>query len=609
MRPLAFRIRDFKSIVDSGICVLSGDNITVLAGQNEAGKTAVLTALRDFDLEEDVPPRTQDYQPDGRFDASPRVSVQFEFDIEHVITELRDDNKSIPEAAIGRLRRENVIWVTRDLETGRFALEPEIMDLWEPAERGEEAANSASQEAPKEEEVVELPEPEPLSAEGFAAWLRNYWPSFVYFDSFSDSLPREVEFQDLRSPKKPAAPPTAATGAASSSRAAPKVASSVLDFVTMAELDLERVQTLAEQDKTLGNYLSSRSAAVTGDFLTYWKQKVDGEETVHLRVRHLRDSEGTLKLAFYVHDKIDQYPDQRSKGFLWFLSFYLRLAAARKRTPDKARLLLIDEPGSYLHARAQQDVLHLFEDRIAPKDQIIYSTHSPYLIPPDRLHRLRIVLKLTDAGTKVLNRLTHPELRGEDFADSLSPVITAIGIDITQSIGFNKQRNLFVEGISDLMYLTSWARSFRPELLEQFNIFPGSGATTIPLLGSLFIGWGLRFIVLLDNDEQGKAIREKLMRELSIAPARIVHPRDAKNIEDLLSHEDFRALLGKMDEALTLQPGEAPSSAIRRQGIDKVLLARTYSENVASGKWTLTRKSQDAIARLLTNIGDAWGKQ
>ncbi len=259
--------------------------------------------------------------------------------------------------------------------------------------------------------------------------------------------------------------------------------SSVNDFVLMADLDIDRINALAENDKALGNYLNHCGAAITGDFLTYWKQKVDKDETVDLRVRHLRDSAGTLKLAFYVHDKSDQYPDQRSKGFLWFLSFYLKLAAAQKRYPERRQILLIDEPGSYLHARAQRDVLHLLESRIALKDQVIYSTHSPYLIPSDRLHRLRIVLKKTASGTKVLDRLTHPDLRDAEFADSLSPVISAIGIDISQSITFNKQKNIFVEGISDYMYLTSWARRFNPELIDQFNVFPGTGATTIPTLG------------------------------------------------------------------------------------------------------------------------------
>jgi predicted ATP-dependent endonuclease of OLD family len=185
-------------------------------------------------------------------------------------------------------------------------------------------------------------------------------------------------------------------------------------------------------------------------------------------------------------------------------------------------------------------------------------------------------------------------------------VIAAIGIDISQSINFNKERNLFVEGISDLMYVTAWARMFRPELIEKFNIFPGTGATTIPLLASLFIGWGFKFVVMLDNDDQGQSTRGKLTRDLSIMPSRIVHPRDAKAIEDLLSPEDFRALLSAMDNSLTLSACETPTAAIRRQSVDKVLLARTFSERAPNAKPTLTKKSNEGINRLLTDIIDAW---
>jgi hypothetical protein len=427
--------------------------------------------------------------------------------------------------------------------------------------------------------------------------------SLVYFEAFQDSLPRQADFNDIK-----AAVDSSKTGdtAGSAPPPAQKVSSSVLDFVLMADLDIDRIKVLSDNDKTLGNYLSHCGAAITGDFLTYWKQKVDKEETVDLRVRHLRDSTGTLKLAFYVHDKSDQYPDQRSKGFLWFLSFYLKLAAAQRRYPERRRILLIDEPGSYLHARAQRDVLHLLESRIAMKDQVVYSTHSPYLTPPDRLHRLRIVVKKTAWGTKVLDRLTHPDLRDAEFADSLSPVISAIGIDISQSITFNRQKNLFVEGISDYMYLTAWARKFRPEFNEQFNIFPGTGATTIPMLGSLFVGWGFKFVALLDNDDQGHNSYKKLNYELSVPEARLVRPKDAKTIEDLFSHEDFRDLLAGVDASLTLNSGERPSAAIGRQNVDKVLLARSYSERAET--INLTKKSEDAIRRLLTELWDAWDK-
>jgi len=159
------------------------------------------------------------------------------------------------------------------------------------------------------------------------------------------------------------------------------------------------------------------------------------------------------------------------------------------------------------------------------------------------------------------------------------------------------------------MYISAWARLFRPELTEKFNIFPGTGATTIPLLASLFIGWGFKFVAALDNDEQGRSIRDKLIRELLIPPGRIVHPKDAKAIEDLMSPEDFRSLLGALDSSLTLAPAEAPTAAIKRQGVDKVLLARTFSERAASAKITLTKKSHEAINRLLSDILEAWQVQ
>ena len=110
-------------------------------------------------------------------------------------------------------------------------------------------------------------------------------------------------------------------------------------------------------------------------------------------------------------------------------------------------------------------------------------------------------------------------------------------------------------GISDLLYLGSWASIFKPELLEKFNVFPGTGAPTLLLLGSLFTGWGFKFVVLLDNDDQGKSIRKKLIRDLLVPASRVVHPKDAKTIEDL-SPEDFRALLAEMDNSLSLNAGE-----------------------------------------------------
>lgn len=643
MIPKAFRIRDFKSIVDSGICPLSGDSITVLAGQNEAGKTAILTALRDFDLPKGSAPRTPEFIPEGRYDAAPCVSVEFEIDLKDIVVNLTNDGLMVPSSALEHLRKHSRLWIEKDLLEGLFKLDPRVKVFWEQ----EGAMSNRS--------VIDMINPEPpsqmrlLEPDEFAAWLRDYWPTFIYFDSFGDTLPREVEIDDVLPQKKdktveqpPASeintekyaealkalrtlslpagtqthapnpiPPSTETPRSSgvparlrkkTRKGAPQP---VLDFLTLSGVDLDRLVSLSGQDKALGNYLQTCAAKITGDFLTYWKQKTGDEETVVLNVRHLRDEEGTLKLAFFVRDRVDQYPEQRSKGFLWFLSFYLRLAAAEQRGQTTTRVLLIDEPGSYLHARAQRDVLHLFEDRIAKKQHIIYSTHSPFLLPPDKIHRIRVVLKSSRKGTILLDRLTHPELRGEEFTDTLSPIITAIGLDIREALTFAKQHNLLVEGMSDLMYLSAWAKVYLPELVTTVNIFPGTGASSIPAHASLFLGWGLPFAVLLDRDGHGNSAKEKLERELAVPKETIVQPQNALTIEDIFTPEDFQMILRELDRSLLMKEGEQPSAAVRRLKVDKILLARTFAEQVSKEELTLRSGSEKRIKELLEQINHA----
>ena len=88
LTPVAFRIRHFRSITDSGECRLSGDRITVLAGQNEAGKTAVLTALRDFDLDEGEAPVTPEYRPDGKYEVESSAAVMFHVEVDSLVEQL-----------------------------------------------------------------------------------------------------------------------------------------------------------------------------------------------------------------------------------------------------------------------------------------------------------------------------------------------------------------------------------------------------------------------------------------------------------------------------------------------------------------------------------------
>ena len=107
-------------------------------------------------------------------------------------------------------------------------------------------------------------------------------------------------------------------------------------------------------------------------------------------IQAIQVKSGKPYLEFWIKDEGERlYPKQRSRGVRWFLSFYMELKASACEN-SKPLVLLVDEPGVSLHARAQEDVLKVFED-ISQKIQVIYTTHSPHLVEINKLHRVLAV--------------------------------------------------------------------------------------------------------------------------------------------------------------------------------------------------------------------------
>ena len=201
----------------------------------------------------------------------------------------------------------------------------------------------------------------------------------------------------------------------------------VQDFAKVSDLDLDKVINSTDSQQRR-NLLSRHSAKISGDFKGYWEQAelelVAEPDGGNLRLG-VREFGNTLLFK----------TEQRSKGFQWFLSFYLRLNAEQ----DQGRnVILIDEPGLYLHAKAQQDVLKVFEN-ISEASQIIISTHSPYLIDTHRLDRVRLISKDDQIGTRIENKI-H---KGAE-AETLTPIITAIGLDLSSEFSIAGKKNVFV---------------------------------------------------------------------------------------------------------------------------------------------------------------------
>lgn len=151
---------------------------------------------------------------------------------------------------------------------------------------------------------------------------------------------------------------------------------------------------------------------------------------------------------------------ERSAGFVWFFSFLVKFAQVKD--DESPVVLLLDEPGLTLHGKAQADLLRFFKEKLAPHHQIIYSTHSPFMVPADELASIRIVEDQIDTSAprrKPLGTKVREDVLTRD-PDTLFPLQGALGYEISQSLFIGKN-TLLVEGPGDIVYAHALSDALR----------------------------------------------------------------------------------------------------------------------------------------------------
>lgn len=231
----------------------------------------------------------------------------------------------------------------------------------------------------------------------------------------------------------------------------------------------------------------------------------------------------------------------RSKGFNWFFSF---LVWFKKIQEDKksSYILLLDEPGLNLHAAAQSNLLKFFKD-LSDDYQIIYSTHSPFMIKSESLNKVRTVLE-TENGSIISESIQEKD------PNTLFPLQAALGYDIAQNL-FISEYNLLVEGVSDLLYLQLFSsilqENGRVGLDEKITIVPIGGLDKVSTFISLLRSNELKMVCLLDTfkDAKGKAKLDDLIEQKIISEKKIrffnnyLEGYATADIEDIFTKADY----------------------------------------------------------------------
>jgi hypothetical protein len=327
--------------------------------------------------------------------------------------------------------------------------------------------------------------------------------------------------------------------------------------------------------------LENVSNVLTDDVRKYWTQnselrvqpditqrterRNDGQHSIldELKIR-IWDNRHSLSLPFTEH----------SAGFQWFFSFLAAFSVYEHGDPPV--VILLDEPAVGLPAKAQADFLRFIEERLTRRSQVIYTTHSPFMVQPGKLERVRLV---EDRGTEHGAIVTSDVLTRD--RDTLFPLQGALGYDLVQHL-FVTENNLVVEGTSDYAYLKVisdyLASKSQVHLDPKWSIVPVGGADLIPTFVAL-LGNRLKITVVVDSRKGGHQRLDRMAKDGYLEQQRIivldeVLGRNAADIEDFFEEDEYFLLYNKaFDKTLKSKDltGSDPIVAriARHEGVDR----------------------------------------
>ncbi len=586
MKFKSFKIKNYKSIVDTGEVILSGhDNITVFAGQNESGKSSVLEALNSFET--------------GKFDADSKpfttkgtlvqsVSCTFEVDdnkllLEQLTQGMRDeyepeigeDDPIFDDKKIKNIK-EFTLTRTYPNSTGKSQLDitPDVFEIVKAAILDREVEEEATREDGTiekkiaKEKIIDIGDDNSNMASIF--W-NNVAPKIILFNDFCDLLPDRITLADLKAKKTDVKGYQAVKNLEKILK---------LNFVDLYEKDdLEREAIRDEHNNTF-----------SVDFQQAWGQKIHNDNKIEVKYDfEKRDTDDTSYVNFYTETKDRQKlkPHQRSKGLIWFLSFWIELNA--QNSSDQQLVLLADEPGLYLHVKAQADILKLFKKLSGEGHQILYTTHSPNLIESEKLNRIKLVLNDPKEGT-ILESVTTSKIDSQNKQDALQPVANAIGFSISD-FALSSPKNVILEGVSDYFYYLGMRKILGRK--EGYSFVPGIGVRKQNTLVSFCVGYGIDWVAVFDDDSTRGQDSQKTFTDIKenlfngddvTAKLKMYTTTGISSVENMFTVNDMKLV----DDKLAVKADSAKSVGDKR----KVVFAKSFYEKVEGNQ--ITKKKLDA---------------
>lgn len=513
MKYKSFRIKNYKAIKDLTIEV-DKPKLTPIIGLNETGKSSILQAVFSFDY-------TNDDQYNSEFVNISYIKNKFdnkslpeiEAEIENIDTNIIIENaldyfmkkKKDEFLTMSQYRHENGFKEKEYLEPIKELISTKLKELFSNShntlkikrtfntensfyileninfETIDEQMNTNGYYNEKITIYIELSEFREMIIRSIVFYL----PNIIYIDDFKDIVPEEIKKGNQWYPYI---------------EEIFEKNNENIDKFSKYEL-ADRQTVLADIKADLNESLSQLwdkmhiSKTIRDEFKTLdidlrFENNIFQFLVVDLREK--RENGKSREVVFPVN--------MRSKGFQWFFNFFIKMKYNWKHTDDEdyGSIILLDEPGVYLHTTFQSELVKVLRD-LSKNNIIFYTTHLENMVNPKVVKIAEINVAKRNNEDVTIEKIT--KIDDNKNLGEITPIINALKIDNFPLVHYN-EKIIITEGMTDKIFLNLLQEA---ELLDKsIKIIPGSGVSNLGTLISLSIGITSKYVVIFDSDKAGR---------------------------------------------------------------------------------------------------------
>lgn len=568
----SFEVQNFRGLEDVSLN-FSKNDLLLLLGLNESGKTSILKAIEAFDFNNDPEPSKL-----KSFFTSIRNKQDIDCSEPCIITADIIFNEPLEYSFFRKILKaaEFTTQVRTEVETFLNTInqkqEVKVSRII-PFTNGSPGKSYYKFEGYK-------PFSDSKLEKVLAQEIIRRCPFILYFEDFQDSIPDKI-FTSKRSDAYNAAWYEIIDGLFYNTDNSYSIKKYEGYFSKNAPREDDARSVLKKVNKTLQQTFTEKWEDLSG-VQEIEEAEIDYNSAKKYFEIKITEKDGT---TYSVHE--------RSKGAVWYLAFLMKTEFRRKKLREGSGkpIYLIDEPASNLHSTAQQKMVEDFF-KLVEDTTLIYTTHSRYLISPSNVKNTYVVqrsegvVKCTQWGEYI---------KGKDAKTSYyQPLFDCLNV-VPNNFDIPWEQAIITEGPSDALTLELMQTILDEPITHA--IYPGTTASDLGTLISLNSGWRADFKILLDSDDEGKKQQARYIDEYGLAEDHFVLlPQKAKEIEGMFTDKELCDLYEIAFEEKTNDVSKKQYLALMRALQAKV---QTNKEDVQS---VLTKATKDTFSDLFKKL-------